>query len=400
MSEKNSQEKDKGVKEQDDHLSEALENEHKTVARTRRRQSDGGRSFLVGLAILIGLTALCISSYVFYEQYRSRDWKATVAQKVSSSENSLQELESLLPKMGEMNTRIGEIDRSIVELGEAGAQTQIQVEEKLEVALKAVNKKLGATSEDWILAEVEYLVRLANQRAILDSDTLGARNLLKAADSILSQSDIPAAFEVRQSIANDLMRFEKVELVDHQGIYAKLTAIYHMIDQLKQKRLTYEKVEVEKKVSLSGDLSWTDKLTGIPFRMWKDLLGLVDFRREDTPIKPLLRPEEEYYLKQNLALKIELARIALLRGNQTMYSESLMEAQSWISEHFDSADKISIASLKGLEETSAITIKTELPDVSESLTAIRRYMMKFDDNKHRMNSESESESVLELESAQ
>lgn len=382
--EQGSEEKNRAMDPLDDKLNRALELEMKSGAKKRNQRSGGNNSMLLMLAIIIGLIGLGISSYVFYRQILVQDWQSVVNQKLSSSENRL---DDLLPKMAEMNTGIKDLDERMAELAKTGALIQAQVDDKLKSTLKAIDKKLGATSEDWILAEVEYLVRLASQRLILDRDIIGARNLLQAADNILNKSEVLTAFEVRQAIANDLMKLENLELVDREGIYARITAVYNLIDQLQQKRLAYVETESPTEETIQSESSWSDQAAGLFHRMLQNVVKLVDFRRHDVPVKPMLPPEEEYYLKQNLKLKLELARIALLNGNQAIYNQSITEARDWVVEHFEHEDGITITSLKSLEEVQGIAVETELADVSESLTAIHQYMTKFDKVSSKLKAE-------------
>lgn len=364
----------------DEKMSQTLQSERRSAGERRARRTDKTFSFTLFLVFMISLSALALSGYIFYQQYLHKEWPASVDQKLAASEIKLDTFESLLPKLAETRAEVDDLKRNIEQLTEAGTRAQEQVDEKLKTALESVDKKMGATSEDWKMAEVEYLLRLANQRTILDTDITGARKLLVAADNILKEAEILTAFEVRQAIANDLIKLEAVQLVDQEGIYARLTAIYHRIALLQQKRQTFSEPVVIAKAQGNKEVSWGDRLSLVGNKIWNNVSRLVDFRRNDSPVKPMMPPEEEYYLKQNLRLKIELARLALLRGNQLMYDQSIDEAKEWVTQYFDEEDVTTITSLAQLEELADIAVQVEIYDVSDSLRAIRKYMERFKGN--------------------
>lgn len=380
MTVQSSEERDDKMDHLDEKINKALQSERRSVGERRRQQADKRFSFTLFLAFLISSFALAISGYVFYQLYPLREWPPSVDQRLLASEAKLDTFDSLLPRLAETRKQVDGLNQEMESLTAAAIRNQEQIDKKLETALESVDQKMGATSEDWKMAEVEYLLRLANQRTILDTDITGARKLLISADNILKEAEILTAFEVRQAIAEDLVKLESVESVDHEGIYASLTAIYRLIETLQQKRQIFTEPEVVAETSGEEQLSWSDRFSSIGSKIWGNVSRLIDFRRNDAPVKPMMPPEEEYYLKQNLRLKIELARIALLRGNQLMYDQSIQESRDWIEQYFDAEHTTTLTSLTHLEELSKVTVAVQGSDVSDSLRAIRKYMERFKGN--------------------
>ncbi|MEM7366344.1 MAG: uroporphyrinogen-III C-methyltransferase, partial [Pseudomonadota bacterium] len=101
------------------------------------------------------------------------------------------------------------------------------------------------------------------------------------------------------------------------------------------------------------------------------MAGLVDYRVSDERIRPVLPAKEEYYLRQNLVMKYQLAQLALLRGKQEIFVASLRDARVWASRYFDEQDVETSAVLTTLNDLENIDITREIPDVSVSLRLVR-----------------------------
>ena len=100
----------------------------------------------------------------------------------------------------------------------------------------------------------------------------------------------------------------------------------------------------------------------------------MDYRRGNERINPILPPEEEYYLRQNLTLKLEQAQIALLKGNQTAFRYGLEQSKGWIEKYFDPFDITTISMLDTLGDLEAVEVAQRIPDISNSLLQTRQLL--------------------------
>jgi uroporphyrin-3 C-methyltransferase len=100
---------------------------------------------------------------------------------------------------------------------------------------------------------------------------------------------------------------------------------------------------------------------------------IVSVRRTDEELTPLLSPEAAYFLRANLALKCQAARLALLRGEQGVFRQSLDDAADWLREYYD-ADSSAVASaLATISELQDENVSVTPPDISDSLRLLRQY---------------------------
>lgn len=233
----------------------------------------------------------------------------------------------------------------------------------------------GQSRTDWLLAEAEYLLRLANQRLNIEKDFAGAEAILKAADSVMAESDDPGLYTVRQQLAKDILALQRVSQVDREGIYLQLEALIDLASKLDQKYyLDQEKETFAPELTTSKQAepqASEDGINSVMQKMLNELKQLIVIRRLDEPVEPLLAPEQIYYLKQNLRLMLEQAELALLDRNQQMYERSLRKAEAWIQTYFLQNRQDTDLLLSTLASLKEKQVNPKLPDISQSLQLLK-----------------------------
>jgi len=196
--------------------------------------------------------------------------------------------------------------------------------------------------------------------------------MMEAADQRLHDSGDPAAFKVREALAEEINLLKSFAAPDIVGASAKLLALEAKVKDLPLFLPHSERFKedhqpqaqaVEPEPGKSGG--------GWPASVVKDIKDLVTVRHTDRPVQAILLPEEVAALRQVLLLKLEMSRSALLRGDDGLYKANIDSALAWLNENFDTeaAQTQSLAEdLKGLQD---LQLKVPLPDVSQSLTLIR-----------------------------
>src|SRR5690606_13583940 len=131
---------------------------------------------------------------------------------------------SPVPPQDQNAQLIGQLRQQLAQQG----QTIQQLEQQLAALQRNVTpqgnrlSQLGnASREDWQLAEADYLLRLANQRLMLEQDSRAALGLLQQVDTIVRDGDLPHLYGVRQQLARDITELKLAENVDREGIYLR-----------------------------------------------------------------------------------------------------------------------------------------------------------------------------------
>ncbi|MBK7168065.1 MAG: uroporphyrinogen-III C-methyltransferase [Gammaproteobacteria bacterium] len=223
----------------------------------------------------------------------------------------------------------------------------------------------SADKRDWALAEVEYLLRLANQSLLMGREVRGALALLDAADEILRKQDDPALHEVRAALARDRASLEAVAGFDVEGLYLRLSALGAQLPML---------VVEERSLAQAREASPVAPASDADPRWWTRVRLLLDryiVVRQRQPVKPLMPLAEEQYLRVNQRLALEQAKLALLATEPAVYRGALQEAAALTRAYFSAEVAANQAFLGELTRLAEVDIAPVLPDISGSLRALR-----------------------------
>ena len=249
--------------------------------------------------------------------------------------------------------------------------------------IAAFLKQNQHTRRDWLIAEAEYLIKLANHRLVLAHDVSTSIQALQAADSRLLEVGNPKFIPLRKALAIDIQKLNAVPKFDIVGISLKLNALQLQVESLPLATPDPKTNELRSKTE--SNISKADNWQQLPRAIWQDLLSLVDIQYHNEAIKPLLLPEQQFFLIQNLKLQLEQARLALLKDHPVIYKDRIKQAQKWISDYFDKKQTITQTVNQTLDELAATNITQELPDISNSLTNLQ---ILHPNNKYRLKKKS------------
>lgn len=236
-------------------------------------------------------------------------------------------------------------------------------------------RSLSTTSrEDWLLAEAEYLLRLASQRILTERQSANALALMESADTILRDFNDTELFAVRRALASDITRVRMVAAVDREGMYLRLGALVDAVDQL-DSLLPEPPAPATPKVADVDAVPppWYQRLLHNARQALVKMAGLVRIERRDVPLEPLLTLEQEQILRHNLKVVLEQARLALLREEQGIYVASLDRAASWVKDNFE-ADAVSAVFVEEIADLKKQSVVQELPSLTGSIRALQEYI--------------------------
>lgn len=352
------------------------------AAHTQPEQQKQPATWPGKLALLISIIALGGSGYQYLQSMQSHqqdnstidNLKQDVAKAVADVNSQLTDAKSLV------TSQVSSVNQNLTLLQSQSSKEQKGIEElqtRLTQSIQQVTAKQSNSRKDWLLAEVEYLLRLANQRILMENTSSGALSLLVSADKILKETDDVSIYGVRKALASDIAALESVPTYDLEGSYLKLAALSELISKLRLVPLT----DKNKLPSLIEDITpesmsetWSSGLKESWAKAVDKVEKLIVIQHRDEPIEPLLSPEQNYYLQQNLHLMLEQAQLALLQKNQIAFDHSLAKAEEWASTYFEEKDSITQALLRGIVELKELKISPEMPNISGSLNALKTYL--------------------------
>jgi uroporphyrin-3 C-methyltransferase len=222
----------------------------------------------------------------------------------------------------------------------------------------------------WLLAEAEYYMQIANAQLQLAGNPHLASLALGLADERLLQMANPALTDIRRALALELRSLDVMEKPDKEGVTLTLASLAAVVESLPLKQ----------GVAVSGDESTTaldPELTGVDralASMKSAFDSAITVRRVDETVQPLIAPESQYFLRANLALQLQAARLAMLRGEETVFRQSLDDAASWLTEYFDTESAAVRSSLQTISEIHGSSFSVATPDISDSLRLLRQFI--------------------------
>ncbi|MEP6996048.1 MAG: uroporphyrinogen-III C-methyltransferase [Betaproteobacteria bacterium] len=283
---------------------------------------------------------------------------------------------------GELAKRLAEIDaaqqatRAIVKDAQENlrdAQAKIALlENRLgesqtqQAALEALYRELSPSRDEWALTEVEQVLMLASQQLQLAGNVRSALAALQVADTKLQRLDRPQFVPLRRALARDMDRLKGVPYVDVAGLSLRLDEAIAQIDALplaRDERLDAAPVLAPPQ----GEAGWRRFIRSA----WQEIRQLVRIEHADRPEVPLLLPQEQFFLRENLKLRLLSARFALLFRDQANFRADLAAADAWLSKYFDTRSKPVQALQTLLKQLKATDMATELPGLAASLDAVR-----------------------------
>ncbi|MDO6526007.1 uroporphyrinogen-III C-methyltransferase [Motilimonas sp. 1_MG-2023] len=217
---------------------------------------------------------------------------------------------------------------------------------------------------DWMLAEAEYLMRMAGRKLWLEHDVKSSIALLLATDQRITELSDPSLNPLRQAIINDISQLEALPDLDKDGLVLRLTSLEQQIDKLNIAGIKLPEVLTETDNTLSSDISdWQDNLK----KSWRSFAdSFITIERRDGKVEALLAPDQAWYLKENIKNQLVKAQLAVYREHQAIYTESLEKAASWINQYYDQNNPNTQYLVESLTELSKKAITVQYPDQLKS----------------------------------
>ena len=359
-----------------------------TVTKVSPKKSGPGTGLWL-LTLLIAIAGVCLSVFLWQEGIAQQQ---SLQQSRAAIAGAIQRVDG----QAENNKKLqGQFDQWQAN-NQLQQQQLLQRIENLQQKLSSQQKRLQSLSttdrDDWLLAEAEYLMRLAHQRLLMGKQRDSAMQLLTAADAIIKDLDDHALYSVREALANDMANLRAAVTLDLEGHYLALAALAQQAEQLpliQSLQLSLPRPEVP------VAQSWQQRLA-VGFQAALDKLsGYIQINRRDDIYKPLLAPEYEAAVRQNVRLMFEQAQMASLAGKQKLYEDSLSKVDHWLATYF-TLDKVStdavVAQLQYLKQQQ---VAISLPDISGSLRALKAYV----ENIHQLKPATQKELNKELNKA-
>lgn len=319
------------------------------------RSGGPSRAALVG-AVLALAAAI---GWVWFDADRSAgELRAEVAKKLAEADAALAQMKA---KGSDLADELRDAQAKLTLLDARVAESQSQ-----QAALEALYRELSPSRDELALTEVEQVLVLASQQLALAGNVQAALAAVQLADAKLARMDRARLAPLRRALATDMEKLKAVPFVDVVGLSARLDQAIGAVDQLplaKDERLPAAAAETP-----PADLPpWRRTLA----EFWAELRALVRIETSDRPPAPLVTPSQQFFLRENLRLRLMAARIELLARNDAAFKADIKAADAWVRQYFDTRTRPVQALTATLAQLAAVPMPAEIPDLAASLAAVR-----------------------------
>ncbi len=231
----------------------------------------------------------------------------------------------------------------------------------------------GSDAKTWLLAQADFLVKLAGRKLWSDQDVTTAAALLKSADASLADMNDPSLIGARRAITDDIASLSAVSQVDYDGIILKVNQLANQIDNL---RLADNNDDDSPMDSDSDELSssigeWRVNLQ----KSWQNFMdSFITIRRRDETAVPLLAPNQDVYLRENIRSRLLVAAQAVPRHQEETYKQALENVSTWVRAYYDTEDATTKAFLEEVDKLSQQSITMSVPETLQSQSLLEKLM--------------------------
>jgi uroporphyrin-3 C-methyltransferase/uroporphyrinogen III methyltransferase/synthase len=328
---------------------------------------------ILALAVLLAIQTW--STHTRFNKLRE-DVARTLQKDNASNAETAQTVREIQEAAKELQVKVG-----VLENRQTEAQSQ-------QAALEQMYQDISKNRDEWALSEIEQVLSTASQQLQLAGNVQGALIALQNADRSLSRSDKPQFITIRRAIARDIDKLKALPSVDQPGIALRLDNVISQIDSLPllsdekpaepiaPPRVNTPPAPGKPAANLTFLQRATDTWRNWSHEMWDDIRQLIRVRTVDNPDALMLSPSESYFVRENLKLRLLNARLALLSRNEGTFRDDLNTAQQMLVKYFDTKARSTQAAQALLRQVQANNVTIDVPDLSESLNAVRNYKSK------------------------
>ena len=376
MTNENEQQQDAEFQETEDIVAEESEDKPAALPAPERKNGKGGAG-IAWLALFLALVAAAGAGYMVVQDWRARGEAAASASsmnelrsRLATSSDAMQALDASLAQLASTDEQVASELRAL----RSDLEQRIQLLDSLPSRMSNIENSMAAVQgistgarNTLLLAEAEYYMQLANaQLQLAGNPELAALALGMADDRIVQLAD-PALTEVRRALSDELAALDVMEKPDIEGATLTLSSLAGVVATLPLREAGGDE----------PDPAAADEAASGVDRAWASVKqaasGLVRVTPPDETAMPLLTPDAEYFLRTNLTLQLQVARLALLRGEQAVFEQSLADADHWLRDYFDTDSAQVRGARATLDEIRGSMMVVSPPDISGSLQLLRQY---------------------------
>jgi uroporphyrin-3 C-methyltransferase len=276
---------------------------------------------------------------------------------------------------------------------EAAAHATLLEARLAEVALQRTQvedliKSMSRSRDENLLVDIEASLRVASQQTALTGSAEALLSALQTADERLARARQPRLDGLRRALAKDMDRIKSTRVADLPTLAIRLDEAIRMVDEMpliSERAIAQptrpERIERAAPVSRAASAApaqaeqgWSDRLwrwgKTAGALVWQEARSLVRVTRIERPESMLLAPDQAFFLRENLKLRLLNARLALLSRQTTTALSDVQAAQGMMNRFFDTRSRRVQLTLGLLNDVLAQGPQTQTPRPDDTLAAL------------------------------
>ena len=235
-------------------------------------------------------------------------------------------------------------------------------------------QSLSKARDETLLSDFESALRLAQQQSELGGSLQPMVTTLRSLEQRLAKQNNARFIALQRALARDIERLNSVSVPDTPSILVRMDDLMQQIDRLalvndikttaNPEPVTAQPLNTWQK-AINRDW-WSQLLRGV----WQDVQGLVRVSRIDQPEAALLAPEQSFFLRENMKLRLLNARLSLISRQHDTVRSDLQKLQRDFNHYFDLQDRTVRASLLQLQQLQAELKPVKWPRIDETTSAL------------------------------
>lgn len=327
-------------------------------------RESSGKGLAVG-ALVLSLLALGVGGFLFVQgQNVLKNQETAFNQKIDQAAVGESENAQILK---ENSRKQSELAAALLQIADGQRDNKEQIE-----AANRAYQELLRNRADWLVDETEATLNMAAQQLLLSGNVPVAVTVLENIESRLSRFEQADLLPIKQAVSSDLAALKNQPYLDISGTALRLDRLENAVAGMPLVlESTLQPGQAEVTTQEDPNASWWQ-------RTWNKTLhglgNLVEVRKLNNGDAMLLAPEQAYFVRENLRLRLLDARIALMQHNGEVFLSDLNNAEATVKQYFDNQSPATQAWLKELAELKSLDMRTVSNEsLKASLAAVRNY---------------------------
>ncbi len=341
-----------------------------------------------GLALLVAVAALAASAYVGYRTRPLFEINKSVASLQQTTRKQQQSIGHLRTTLANVTSRLAAAHKHNADAATArrkNRQNLANLDARITAlaartsqSIAKLHQKVGEPRAGAHFADAAYLLRVARHQARIRRDPAAMKAALVGAREAIEKLDRPAAKAVGSRIGDALSALRALPQKQATATARQLAALAARVPSLP--------------IAAPGGATSTKPSEPRPQPAhWWQRIGpglahafstLVTIRHPDHDIRPLLAPDQRWFLYRNLTLELDAARIAALEHNAAGFRAAIQRARQWLGRYFDNHDKAVAEARAELAHLANRPLHPALPKLDGVFKALKRLRHQASQERH------------------